>query len=45
MQNEAFVINFAEYISVGNHGMALYVNDETVAYLDSFGIEHIPKEI
>ena len=25
--------------------MALYVNDKTVTYFDSFGIEHIPKEI
>ena len=45
MQNEAFVTNFAEYISLGNHEIALYENDENVAYLDSFGVEHIPKEI
>ena len=25
--------------------MVLYVNNKTVTYLDSFGVEHIPKEI
>ena len=25
--------------------MALYVNNNTVTYFDSFGVEHIPKEI
>ena len=25
--------------------MALYVNNKTVTYFDSFGVEHIPKEI
>ena len=25
--------------------MALYVNNETATYFDSFGVEHIPKEI
>ena len=25
--------------------MALYVNNKTVTYFDSFGVEHIPREI
>ena len=25
--------------------MALYINNKTVIYFDSFGVEHIPKEI
>ena len=25
--------------------MTLYANDKTVTYFDSFGVEHIPKEI
>ena len=25
--------------------MALYLNNKTVTYFDSFGVEHIPKEI
>ena len=24
--------------------LALYVNNKTVTYFDSFGVEHIPKE-
>ena len=30
---------------MGTHWIALYVNDDTVAYFDSFGVEYIPKEI
>ena len=26
-------------------GVALYVNNNNVTYFDSFGVEHIPKEI
>ena len=26
------------------HWIALYVNNKTVTYFDSFGVEHIPKE-
>ena len=25
--------------------MALYVNNKTITYFDSFGVEHIPKKI
>ena len=34
-----------EYESIGAHWIALYVNAENIIYFDSFGIEHIPKEI
>ena len=34
-----------EYESIGTHWIALYVNAENIIYFDSFGIEHIPKEI
>ena len=27
------------------HWVALYVNNNTIIYFDSFGVEHIPKEI
>ena len=37
--------NLDEYESIGNHWIALYVNSENVTYFDSFGVEHIPKEI
>ena len=41
----AYVINLNEYSDIGTHWIALYVNNETVTYFDSFGIEHIPKEV
>ena len=41
----AYVINLDEYSDIGTHWIALYVNNETVTYFDSFGVEHIPKEI
>ena len=30
---------------IGTHWIALFVNTKTVTYFDSFGTEHIPKEI
>ena len=39
------MINLDEYESIGTHWIALYVNDNNVKYFDSFGVEHIPKEI
>ena len=33
------------YKSIGTNWIALYVNAEIVTYLDSFGVEHILKEI
>ena len=41
----AYVINLDEYSDIGTHWIALYVNTKTVMYFDSFGVEHIPKEI
>ena len=41
----AYVVNLDEYSDVGIHWIALYVNAKTITYFDSFGIEHIPKEI
>ena len=40
-----YIINLDEYESIGTHWIALYVNAKNVAYFDSFGVEHIPKEI
>ena len=39
------VIHLNEYKSKGTHWIALYVNDNNATYFDSFGVEHIPKEI
>ena len=41
----AYVINLDEFKSIGTNWIALYVNDNNVTYFDSFGVEHIPKEI
>ena len=45
IKDGAYVINLNEYSDIGTHWIALYVNNKTVAYFDSFGVEHIPKEI
>ena len=45
INDRAYIINIDEYESIGTHWIALYVNAENVAYIDSFGVEHIPKEI
>ena len=45
IKNGAYVINLDEYRNIGTHWVALYVNNKTIMYFDSFGIEHIPKEI
>ena len=40
-----YVINLDEYSDIGTHWIALYIQNNNVAYFDSFGVEHIPKEI
>ena len=45
IKDGAYVINLDEYFDIGTHWIALYVNNKTVTYFDSFGVEHIPKEI
>ena len=45
IKNGAYVINLDEYADVGTHWIALYVKNNEVIYFDSFGVEHIPKEI
>ena len=50
----AYVINLDEYENTGTHWVALFVkpkyttessSSECTVYFDSFGVEHIPKEI
>ena len=41
----AYVINLDEHENIGPHLIALFVKPKYVVYFDSFGIEHIPKEI
>ena len=41
----AYVTNLDEYKSIGTNWIPLYVNGNNIIYFDSFGVEHIPKEI
>ena len=45
IKNGAYVINLDEYRNIRTHWVALYVNNKTIIYFDSFGVEHIPNEI
>ena len=50
IKDGAYVVNLDEYYDIGTHWIALYVNkktvnNKTITYFDSFGVEHIPKEI
>ena len=45
IKNGAYVINLVEYYDIGTHWVALYLNNKIVTYFNSFGVEHIPKEI
>ena len=46
IKDEAYIINFDEYSDIGTHWVSLWVNDNNnFTYFDSFGVEHIPKEI
>ena len=44
IEDGAYVIFLDEYSDIGVHWVALWVNNN-VTYFDSFGVEHIPKEI
>ena len=41
----AYVINLDEHKNTGTHWVSLFVKTNEVIYFDSFGVEHIPKEI
>ena len=45
VKDGAYSINLDDYSDIETHWIALYVNDKTVTYFDSFGIEHISQEI
>ena len=42
IKDGAYVINLDKYFDIGTQWIALYVNNKTVTYFDSFGF---PKEI
>ena len=45
LKDGAYVINLDEYADVGTHWIALFCNRNEIVYFDSFGVEHVPKEI
>ena len=45
IKDRAYAVNLDEYSDIGAHWIALYVNNGGVLYLNSFGIEHISKEV
>ena len=45
IKDRAYVINLDEYFDTETRWVALYVSNNDVTYFDSFGVEHIPKEI
>ena len=45
IKDRAYIINLDEYSDIRTHWVALYVHNNNVTYFDSFGVEHIAKEI
>ena len=45
IKDGAYIINLDGYSDVGTHWIAFYVKNNDINYFDSFGVEHIPKEI
>ena len=38
-------MNIDEFKSIGTHWIVLYVKGNNIIYFDTFGVEHIPKQI
>ena len=45
IKDGAYAINLDGYSDIGTHWIALYALNNSVTYIDSFGVEHIPKEL
>ena len=45
IKDRVYAINLDEYSDIGTHWIAFYVKNNNVTYFDSFGVEHVPKEI
>ena len=41
----AYIITLDECESIRTHSISLFVNENNITYIDSFVVEHIPKEI
>ena len=44
IKDGAYVINLDEYFDIGTHWVALYIHNNDVTYVESFRVEHVPKE-
>ena len=45
IKDAAYVIDHDKYSDIGTQWISLYVQNNDVTYFDSFGVEHISKEI
>ena len=45
IKDGAYVINLDESSDIGTHWIALYALNNKVTYIESFGIENIPKKV
>ena len=45
IKDGAYIINLDEYSNIGTHWNALHANNNGFTYFDSFGVDHILKEI
>ena len=45
IKDGVYVINLDEYADVGTEWIALFVLNIEIIYFNSFGVEHVPKEI
>ena len=45
IKDGTYIINLDEHCDIGTHWVALNVKNNNVTYFDSFGVEHILKEI
>ena len=45
IKDGAYIIHLDKHSYIGTHLVTLYMINNDVTYFDSFGVEHIPKEI
>ena len=45
IKNGVYRINLEKHVDTGTHWITLYIKNNDITYFDSFGVEHIPKEI
>ena len=45
IKNGNYVTNLDKYKAIGTHWVALYVNGKNITYVDSFGVEYVPKKL